>query len=198
LTPKIHWLYSDQGNAFVKFDSQGSMGCWAIDRELFLKNKVNVTIPWLLDPKINRGQDQCTYAVWRPRSHELSSYWSETVFTYKVNITFDPLTPKLTGVIYRTRPMHLWSLKVKASWVVKLLIGNHFDIQGQFDLDLWPKGPKNNRGHLLVMNNPHTKLEVPKPKHSLVIDQKPFGQWTNRLIDRQMQSNIPPLIWRGA
>jgi hypothetical protein len=169
-------------------------------------------------------------------AHELLRYWSENVFTYKVNVILDPknpliifwskqcivkfdgqgsmgcrvidrelflntrsmwpyldfLTPKSIGVIHWPRPMHLCSLKAKGPWVVKLLIGNHFDIQGQFDLDLWPKGPKNNKGHLLVMNNPHTKFEVPKPKLLLVIDQKPFGLRTNQPIDRQMQSNIPP------
>jgi hypothetical protein len=47
--------------------------------------------------------------------------------------------------------------------VLKLLIGNSFYLQGQFDLDLCPLDPKINIGHLLVMNNHHTKFEVPKP-----------------------------------
>jgi hypothetical protein len=34
--------------------------------------------------------------------------------------------------------------------------------------------PKKKWDHLLVMNNHHTKFEVPMPKSSLVIDQKQF------------------------
>jgi hypothetical protein len=34
---------------------------------------------------------------------------------------------------------------------------------------------KINRGHLLVMTNPHTRFEVPRHTRSLVIDRKPFS-----------------------
>ena len=56
------------------------------------------------------------------------------------------------------------------------------------DLGLWPRNPKFNRGHLLVMNNHHTKLEDPWPMSSLVID------WTRFVYgptDQNVQSNIP-------
>ena len=38
------------------------------------------------------------------------------------------------------------------------------------DLELWPRNPKFNRGHLLVMTNHNTKLEDPWPISSLVTD----------------------------
>jgi hypothetical protein len=57
------------------------------------------------------------------------------------------------------------------------LIGNRFYLQGQYDL--WPLGPKINRGHLLVMTNHHTEFEVPRPKRSLVITRKPLGLRTD-------------------
>jgi hypothetical protein len=37
--------------------------------------------------------------------------------------------------------------------------GNHTNIQGPCDLDLWPSDPKINRGHLLVMTNQYVKYE---------------------------------------
>jgi hypothetical protein len=37
----------------------------------------------------------------------------------------------------------------------------------------------------MVMNNHHTKFEVPRPKRSLVISRKPFGLQTDRPTDRQ-------------
>ena len=39
------------------------------------------------------------------------------------------------------------------------------------DLDLSPRNPKLNRGHLLVMTNNHAKLEDPWAMSSLVIDR---------------------------
>ena len=42
------------------------------------------------------------------------------------------------------------------------------------DLDLWPRNPKFNRGHLLDMTNHHTKLEDPCAKSFLVIDRTRF------------------------
>ena len=42
------------------------------------------------------------------------------------------------------------------------------------NLDLWPRNPKVNRGHLLVMTNHHTKLEDPWAMSSLVIDRTRF------------------------
>ena len=39
----------------------------------------------------------------------------------------------------------------------KIISGNHFNIQGHRDLDLWPIDTKMNRGHLLVMTNLHVK-----------------------------------------
>jgi hypothetical protein len=41
------------------------------------------------------------------------------------------------------------------------------------------------RSHLLVINNHHTKFEVPRSKRSLVIDRKPFGVRTDRPTNRQ-------------
>jgi hypothetical protein len=63
------------------------------------------------------------------------SYWSETVFTYNVNMTL-LLTPKSLAVIYLSRPMHLRSLRANSPWVVNLLIGYRFYLQGQCD-DFW-------------------------------------------------------------
>jgi hypothetical protein len=34
--------------------------------------------------------------------------------------------------------------------------------------------PKINRGHVIVMNNHHTKFDAARPKRSLVIDRKSF------------------------
>ena len=42
------------------------------------------------------------------------------------------------------------------------------------DLDLWPRNPKVNRGHLLIMTNHLTKLEYPWDMSSLVIDRTSF------------------------
>ena len=42
------------------------------------------------------------------------------------------------------------------------------------DLDLWPRNPKFNRSHLLVMTKHHTKLEDPWVIRSLVIDRTRF------------------------
>jgi hypothetical protein len=61
-----------------------------------------------------------------------------------------------------------------------------------------PSTPKSK----VVMNNHHTKFEVPKPKRSLVINRKPFGlrtggptdRQTDGPTDRQMESNIPPIL----
>jgi hypothetical protein len=47
------------------------------------------------------------------------------------------------------------------------------------------------------MTNHHTKFEVPRPKGSLVITRKPFGLRTDG-TDRQVQSNIPPLLRSGG
>ena len=44
-------------------------------------------------------------------------------------------------------------------YIFKIISGNHFNIQGNRDLDLCPCDPKINRGHLLVMTNLHVKYE---------------------------------------
>jgi hypothetical protein len=49
----------------------------------------------------------------------------------------------------------------------------------------------------LTIPNLHTKFKVPRPKHFLINDLKPFGLRTNRSTDRQMQSNkikVSPII----
>ena len=51
--------------------------------------------------------------------------------------------------IFLTLVLHCWDWFI----VFKKMSGKHFSIQGQYDLDLWPRNPKVNRGHLLVMNN---------------------------------------------
>ena len=53
------------------------------------------------------------------------------------------------------------------------------------DLDLSPRNPRFNRGHLLVMTNHHTKVENPWAMSSLVIDRTRFAYgpmypWTDR------------------
>jgi hypothetical protein len=113
-------------------------------------------------------------------------------------LTFDPLIPKSIGVICWSWPITIPSLKFLGLRVLYLLIGNHFHLQGQCDLDLWPLDPKINRVHLMVMTNHHTKFEVPRPKRSLVIDWKPFGLQTDGPTDRQVQSNIPSFLRSGG
>ena len=53
-----------------------------------------------------------------------------------------------------------------------------------------PRYPKFNRGHLLVMNNHHTKLLIGQ---GLSMDGP-----TDLPTDQYVQSNIPPLLRRGA
>jgi hypothetical protein len=125
---------------------------------------------------------------------KLSSYCSETKFYLQGQDDLE-LWLKAIGVIDLQRPMHLWRLKVKGPWLVKLLIENRIDLR--CDLDLCPLDHKINRGHTLVMDNQHTKFKVHRLMLSLVIARNPFGLRTDRPIDRQMQSNIPPLVWRG-
>ena len=50
---------------------------------------------------------------------------------------------------------------MKSKWLIvfKKMSGNHFAIQGHFDLDLSPTDPKLDRGHLLFMFNLHVKYE---------------------------------------
>ena len=43
-----------------------------------------------------------------------------------------------------------------------------------YDLDLWSRNPKFNKGHLIVMTNYHTKLEYPRAMSSLVTDRTRF------------------------
>jgi hypothetical protein len=81
-----------------------------------------------------------------------------------VTLTFDPLTPKSIGVIYWAWPMYLQSLRTKGLWIVKLLIGNRFYLQGQCDPELWPHNPIINRAHLLAKTNVPTKIEGQGPK----------------------------------
>ena len=60
---------------------------------------------------------------------------------------------------------------------------------------LWPRNPKFNRSHLLIMTNHHTKLEYPWAMSSLVIDRTSFVyEPTNRPTYRHVRSNIPPLL----
>ena len=42
---------------------------------------------------------------------------------------------------------------------LKKISGNHFNIKGHCDLDLWPRDPNINRVHLLVMTNLHVKYK---------------------------------------
>jgi hypothetical protein len=77
-----------------------------------------------------------------------------------------PLTPKRQKsieVILWPKAMYLYSLNVKGPWVVKLLIENHFEIQGQCNLDLCSSDPKIIRGHLLAKTNAPSKFEGQKP-----------------------------------
>jgi hypothetical protein len=87
-----------------------------------------------------------------PTKHGLLSYWSQTVCTFKVNmnLTFDPLTQESINLIYLPSPMHLRSLSANSSWVVKLLIRNWFNQQGQCYFDRWLIHPKINMGHALA------------------------------------------------
>jgi len=43
-------------------------------------------------------------------------------------------------------------------------------------IDLWPSDLKNNRGHLNVMTNHHSKFEDSRLNRFAVIDRKPFNQ----------------------
>jgi hypothetical protein len=97
-----------------------------------------------------------------------------------VTITFEPLTPKSMRVISMPRPIHLCSFRAKGSWVVKLLIRNHFYLQGQYDLDLWPLNPKTNSGHILAKANAPLKFEGQSTMSCWDINWKPF--WHSRSI----------------
>jgi hypothetical protein len=55
--------------------------------------------------------------------------------------------------------------------IISTVLTSKINMTLTFDLKI-------NRGHMLVMTNHHTKFEDPRPKCSLVITRKPFGQQT--------------------
>jgi hypothetical protein len=71
----------------------------------------------------------------------------------------------------------MWNMKT-LSWILfKIISGNHSDISGPCDLDLWPSDPKINRVHLLVVTNQYVKY-----MDFVIItfqdnQQKPFWHW---------------------
>jgi hypothetical protein len=93
LTPKtIGVIYWPRLMHLCSLRFQGPMGCQVIDRKRF--SHTRSIWPWPLTPwpEIDRDHllaktNQCTYKVWGPTAHGLSSYWSEAVFTYNVNMT---------------------------------------------------------------------------------------------------------------
>ena len=60
---------------------------------------------------------------------------------------------KSTGIIYWFWPTSIPSLKITGQSVHKLLIRKCFQLYCHCHLDLWPRNPKYNRGHLLIMTN---------------------------------------------
>ena len=65
------------------------------------------------------------------------------------------------------------------------------------DLDLNLIDPKIDREHLLSMTNVCIKFEKAEPYQTVVIDRIRLNK-TDRLTDRQVQSNKPPLLRRGG
>jgi hypothetical protein len=50
-------------------------------------------------------------------------------------------------------------MKTLLSKISKIISGNHSDIKGPCELDLWPHDPKIDRGHPLVMTNHYVKYD---------------------------------------
>ena len=58
------------------------------------------------------------------------------------------------------------------------------------DLDLWPRNPKFNRSHLLIMTNHYPKLEDPWAMSSLVIDRTMFVYGPTDMCSEQLYSHF--------
>jgi hypothetical protein len=56
-------------------------------------------------------------------------------------------------VIYTSRLLNLWSLKVLGDILLLLLSRNHFQCPGTRELDLWPSDPIFSRGYLDIRTN---------------------------------------------
>jgi hypothetical protein len=115
-------------------------------------------------------QKQCFCEVWTSMVHRLSSYWQETVLTYKGNmtLTFDPLTPKSIGVIYWPRQMHICSKTAKGTWVVMLIFTK--------SIWHWPSIPRphKQKWSSTCQDNPLIKFEAKQPMGCQVIDMNLF------------------------
>ena len=63
-------------------------------------------------------------------------YYSDKLFRFKVTVTltFDPMTSKLTGVIYWSHPASMSSLRAMGVGNVELSLGQAFHVQGHCDL----------------------------------------------------------------
>jgi hypothetical protein len=94
------------------------MGWQVIDKEKILSYKGQYDLDrWPLDPKINRGHILTkTSAPTKVKAkHPMACQVidqklflpTRTVLTFKVNVTFDPLTLISIGIIYWLRPVHL-------------------------------------------------------------------------------------------
>ena len=97
----------------------------------------------------------------------------------------------LIGVMYLSWPTSRPSLKILGQCVLKLLIRQGFEQKCHYDLDLWPKNPKFNMVHLLVMTNHHNKKKDPRSMCSQIII--PY----TRKVSFTQKHKQKPLQWVG-
>jgi len=91
-----------------------------------------------------------------------------------VILTFDLMTIKTLRVILWSGPTTTANLKILGRTNWQILNGNDSTTEGHSDLDLGPSDLKNNRGHLHVMPNNHSKFKNSRLNRLAVIDRKPF------------------------
>jgi hypothetical protein len=105
-------------NAPMKLNGKGPLVV-----QLLVKNRFDLDVGQC-DPRSNRGhQLSKTMHLFslRTMTHGLSSYLSEIVLIYKVNVTltFETSTPNSKKIIYCQRPMLLKSLRINGPWVIE-------------------------------------------------------------------------------
>ena len=104
--------------------------------------------------------------------------WSDckclAFFKTKGKITFrsSSMDYSLPLCIYLSVILMCYSIKKTKEMFVKHVCPPK--LKCHYDLDLRPRNPQFNMGHLLVMTNHHTKLEDPWAISSLVIDRTRF------------------------
>jgi hypothetical protein len=105
-------------------------GPWVV--KLLIGNRITYNVNMTFDPLIPKSIG----VIYVPRPIHLHCLKANSPWVVKLSMWPWSLTPNSIGVIYWLRKMHLCSFRAKGPWVVKLFIGNHFYLQGQYDLDL--------------------------------------------------------------